>query len=117
MIIAGKYSKNSQKTCFIEGEKNMITFNKKDISVMIESLNNGRRLAFQLHETFGGGVSLVELNPLYPGKKQKKYTIRLGKDVELAQSAAPFWSSDKLKDVSAWVSDRAIKVIEEPPSS
>ena len=111
MEIAGRQVE-SLKTCFNEGEKNMMTFNKKDISVMIESLNNGDRLAFQLHDTFGGGVSLVELNPLYPGKKQKKYTIRLGKDIELAQTATPFWSSDKIKDVSGWVSDRATKVIE-----
>ena len=90
----------------------MMTFNKKDISVMIESLQDGGRLAFQLHDTFGGGVSLVGLNPLYPGKKQKKYIIRLGKDVELAQKSTPFWSSDKIKDVSNWVSDRAIKIIE-----
>ena len=90
----------------------MLKFSKNDISAMIESLRNGERLVFQLHETFGGGVSLVELNPLYPGKKQKRYIIRLGKDVDLAQKATPFWSSDKIKDVSVWVSDRAIKVIE-----
>jgi hypothetical protein len=92
----------------------MMTFNKKEINEMVESLKDGEKLVFQLHETFGGGFSMIELNPNYPGKKQKKYTIRLGKDMETAQKTRPFWSSDKLKDVSSWISDRAIKLIEQP---
>ena len=49
----------------------MLNFTQKNISDMIESLANGARLVSELHETFGGDVLLVELNPLYPGKNRK----------------------------------------------
>jgi hypothetical protein len=92
----------------------MPTFTRDQIIKMIEQLSNGQRLVYKLHETFGGGLSALELNPLYPGKKQKKYILRLGKDIELAKTATPFWSSDKIKDVAGWVADRAVEMVEQP---
>jgi len=87
---------------------------KKDVIEMLEQLAGEQKLVFKLHDTFGGGAAVLELNPLYPQKKQKKFHLRVGKDVEQAKKANPLWSSDKAKDLAGWVSDRAIEVIERP---
>ena len=87
---------------------------KNDIIQMMEQLTGEQKLGFKLHESFGGGAAVLELNPLYPQKKQKKFILRTGKDVEVAKKAKPFWSSDKAKDLAAWVADRAIEIIERP---
>ena len=87
---------------------------KKDVIQMMERLTGEQKLVFKLPETYGGGAAVLELNPLYPQKKQKKFILRTGKDAEVAKKAKPFWSSDKAKDLAAWVADRAIEITERP---
>ena len=86
---------------------------KKEIMEMMERLQNGKPLVFSLPPTFGGGIALIELNPEYDGKKQKKYRIRLGKDEALARVAKPFWETDKSKQLAAWVVDRLGELVSE----
>jgi hypothetical protein len=87
---------------------------KNDLIQMMGQLTGEQKFVFKLHETFGGGAAVLELNSLYPQKKQKKFLLRTGKNVELAKNAKPLWASDKAKDLAGWVSDRAIEIIEQP---
>jgi len=88
--------------------------NKKDIIQMMEQLTGEQKLVFKLPDTYGGGAAVLELNPLYPQKKQKKFILRTGRDADVAKTAKPFWSSDKAKDLAGWVADRANEIIERP---
>ena len=87
---------------------------KNDLIRMMGQLTGEQKLVFKLQETFGGGAAVLELNSLYPQKKQKKFLLRTGKNVESAKNAKPLWASDKAKDLAGWVSDRAIAIIEQP---
>ena len=85
----------------------------KDISIRIEQLNNAQSLRFRLHETFGGGVAVIELNSKYPAKKEKKYWLKWGKSEESARGATnPHWATDKSKDLAKWVADRLGNLIQ-----
>ncbi len=53
----------------------------------------------------GKGVTVIELNPAFPGKKQKKYNI-YGTDVVDLQPAGKgqkIFDSDKVKEIASWV--------------
>jgi hypothetical protein len=89
---------------------------KKEIIQMMEQLDKGQSLSFKLPETFGGNYAVIEINPDHPQKGQKKYVLRLGKSEDAARKAAPFWLSDKAKQVAGWVSDRLGELISRPPS-
>ena len=85
----------------------------KDIAVRIEQLNNSQSLRFSIHETFGGGIAIIELNPKYPAKKEKKYWLKWGKSEERARGAAdPHWATDKSKNLAKWVADRVGELIQ-----
>lgn len=43
----------------------------KEIMKRVDQLQNGEALRFKIHETFGGGFAIIELNPKYPAKKEK----------------------------------------------
>lgn len=79
---------------------------KKEIIQKIEQMSDGAQLIFTLNETFGGGVAIIELNPSYPEKGQKKYLLRWGKSIEDTKAQAPLINSDKAKNVAGWVADR-----------
>ena len=80
---------------------------KKEIIQKMESMTNGVTLAFRLGTVFGAGLALVELNPAYPQKKQKKYLMRWGKELEDTRKQAPLLSTDKAKSIAGWISDRS----------
>jgi hypothetical protein len=96
-------------------EAEEMTPDKKEISRMIEQLDRGQSLLFKLPETFGDSYVVVEINSQHPQKGQKKYMMRLGRDEETARRANPFWSSDKPKQLAAWVSDRLGELRDRPP--
>ena len=95
----------------------MVPTSKKEIMERMEDLKPGECLRFRLSETFGERFIILELNPLYPQKGQKKYVLLNGKDEANARSQAPFYASDKAKKLAEWVADRAATYITEtePP--
>jgi len=90
---------------------------KKEITQELENLKQGQCLRFRLSPTFGERFVILEQNPLYPQKGQKKYVLLNGKDEANARSQPPFYASDKAKKLAAWVVDRAPQWIPEaePP--
>ena len=85
----------------------MGTVSKKEIIQKMEELNNGVRLRFRLSPTFGAGAAIIELNPAYKEKGQKKYLMWWGRNEEQARASSPFMSSDKAKGMASWVAERA----------
>jgi hypothetical protein len=84
-----------------------MALNWKEIGVQIEQLKDSQSLRFKLHETFGAGIAIIELNSKYPAKKEKKYWLKWGKSEEIVRGLAePFWATDKSKDLAKWVADR-----------
>jgi hypothetical protein len=55
----------------------------------------------------GMGASVIELNPNYPGKKQKKYIVYVADviDMQPVGKGQKLWDSDKPKDIARWVKD------------
>ncbi len=53
----------------------------------------------------GMGAAIVELNPNYPGKKQKKYNIYVSDviDTDPGEKGEKLFDSDKSKNVATWV--------------
>jgi hypothetical protein len=80
--------------------------NWKEIEKKIEGLQNGLYLKFKIPPTFGGDFAIIELNPNYPGKEEKKYFLKVGKDEDLTKNGQPYWASDKSKEVAKWVAER-----------
>lgn len=87
---------------------------KKEIIAKMEQLERGERLRFVLSPTFGGRIVVVEHNPRYPEKGQKKYLMHWGKDEEQAMRDKPLLTADKAKKVAEWVADRSPQLLEEP---
>lgn len=85
----------------------MAAVDKKEIIQKMESMTNGAKLAFRLGSVFGAGLALVELNPAFPRKGQKRYEMRWGKELDDTRKQAPLLSTDKAKSIAVWISDRA----------
>jgi len=95
----------------------MSQISKKEITERMEALKPGESLRFRLTQTFGERFVILQLNPLYPQKGQKKFVLLNGKDEANARSQAPFYASDKAKKLAEWVADRAERWVTEtePP--
>ncbi len=78
----------------------------EEIIKQMEQFQTGQYLTFSFPATFGGGKAIIGLNPQYPGKGQKKYVLKLGKDEVLAEKATPIMTSDKPKSLAKWITDR-----------
>ena len=55
----------------------------------------------------GMGATVIELNPNYPGKKQKKYIVYTADviDMQPVDKGEKIFDSDKPKDIAHWVKD------------
>jgi len=55
----------------------------------------------------GMGAAVIELNPNYPGKKQKRYIIYVADviDMQPLGKGQKLFDSDKPKDIARWVKD------------
>lgn len=89
-------------------------FTEPEIRQKIEALNQpGSTVYFYLARgpTFGGplgrGAAVVELNPHYPGKKQKKYIIYTADvdGMEPVGKGTKLYDSDKSKEIATWIKD------------
>lgn len=79
---------------------------KEEIIERMEKLQPGESMRFQLSSTFASQFVILELNPEYPKKGEKKYLLRLGKTEARAQMDRPFDASDKPKKLAGWVAER-----------
>jgi hypothetical protein len=89
-------------------------FTQAEIQQKIEALKEpGNTVFFYLARggksggPLGMGASVIELNPNYPGKRQKKYIVRLADvvDMQPVGTGDKIFDSDKPKDVARWVKD------------
>ena len=61
----------------------------------------------------GRGAAVIELNPNYPGKKQKKYILYIA-DVAGMQpigKGTKVFDSDKPKEIASWIKERHYKPV------
>jgi hypothetical protein len=79
---------------------------RDEIVEMMEQLKKEEVIKFTLPEIFGGGVAVVGLNPNPPGKKQKKYILKVGNDEASVLGGNVYWQNDKAKAIAKWVEDR-----------
>jgi len=97
------------------GSNDVIIFTKEAIQQKIEGLSvPGISVFFYFAGSpatggpLGRGAALVEFNPNYPGKKQKKYilsTVNV-EGMEPVGKPQKFLESDKAKDIAKWISER-----------
>ena len=98
-----------------EKAKEVTIFTKAEIQQKVEGLSEpGSTVFFYLAGSpasggpLGRGAVIVELNPNYPGTKQKKYIIYTA-DVDGMQPVdkrSRFFDSDKPKEIAEWVKER-----------
>jgi len=84
----------------------MAMVSKKEIIQKMEELKEGTQLSLHLSPTFGAGAVIIELNPSHSENGQKRYRMWWGDDKVKARAKDPFMSSDKAKQIAAWVADR-----------
>lgn len=89
-------------------------FTEAEIREKIETLKEpGSTVFFYMSRgsTHGGplgmGAAVIELNPNYPGKKQKRYNVYVADviDMQPVGKGQKLFDSDKPKDIARWVKD------------
>jgi hypothetical protein len=100
-------------------EKNLVSsdttiFTQVEIQQKIETLKEpGSTVFFYMARgsahggPLGMGAAVIELNPNYPGKKQKRYIIYVADviDMQPVGKGQKLFDSDKPKDIARWVKD------------
>jgi len=80
---------------------------RDEIIQRMEQFKEGEILKFSMPEIFGGGVAIIAVNPDHPKKQgSKRYLLKVADDEKMAEEAAPYWSSNKPRDLAKWVTDR-----------
>jgi hypothetical protein len=115
VLFEGSFDEKA-KTVALE-EKNQFNWNtpiytEDQLRQKIEGLTQPGSMAF-FYQTrgannggpLGKGASVIELNPQYPGKGQKKYNVYCVDVVGLqpAEKGAKLWAADKPKEIAQWV--------------
>jgi hypothetical protein len=115
IIWEGLYDEGTKKVELIEKNKlNWDTpiYTESEILKKIEALTQPGSTVFfyQARGPKSGGplskgANIIELNPQYPGKKQKKYNINVADVVDNhpVDKGEKLWDTDKPKDIAAWV--------------
>jgi hypothetical protein len=89
-------------------------FNQAEIQEKIEALKEpGNTALFYMARggksggPLGMGAAVIELNPNYPGRKQKKYIVYVADvtDLQPVGKGDKIFDSDKPKDIARWVKD------------
>lgn len=115
IIWEGKYNEAAKKVELVEKNKfnwNIPIFVEAEIRQKIEALTQPGSTIF-FYQARGGksggplskGANIIELNPLFPGKKQKKYNIYVADvvDMQPVGKGEKLWDSDKAKEIASWV--------------
>jgi len=89
-------------------------FTEAEVRQKIETLRESGDMVFfymargSVHGgPLGMGAAVIELNPNYPGKKQKRYIIYVADviDMQPVGKGQKLFDSDKPKDIARWVKD------------
>lgn len=83
-----------------------MSLDKKQIIDLMERLDQGQALLFQLSPTFGSHYVHITVNPKHPQKGEKKFVMQWGKSLEAAKTSSPFLTTDKAKKIASWVAER-----------
>jgi hypothetical protein len=117
MLYDGWFDERSKQVKLEEKKKvNFDTpiFTEAEIQQKIETLKEpGNMALFYMARggksggPLGMGAAAIELNPNYPGKKQKKYIIYTADviDMQPVSKGDKIFDSDKPKDIARWVKD------------
>lgn len=82
---------------------------KKELIELMEALPAGKELVFQLSQTFGGNFVIIVNDP----NAKKRFVMRWGKSLAVAQASDPFISADKAKKIAEWVAERNASAVEQ----
>jgi hypothetical protein len=117
VIYEGWYDEKAKQVQLEEKKKvNWDTpiFTQAEIQQKIEVLSEpGSTIFFYAARggTHGGplgmGATVVQLNPDYPGKKQKKYIVYVADviDMQPVGKGQKLWDSDKPRDIAHWIKE------------
>jgi len=117
IIYEGWYDEGAKQVKLEEKKKvNRDTpiFTQAEIQQKIEAISEpGNTVFFYMAKgnNYGGplgmGAAVIELNPNYPGKKQKKYNIYVANvvDMQPIDKGQKLFDSDKPKYIARWVKD------------
>jgi hypothetical protein len=115
IIWEGEFDEASKKVDLVEKNKlswNTPIYTEAEIKQKVEALAQpGSSVYF--YQARGGqtggplskGANIIELNPHYPGKKEKKYNIYVADvvDMQPVGKGEKLWDSDKPKEIASWV--------------
>jgi hypothetical protein len=116
-IYEGWFDERSKQVKLEEKKKvnfDIPIFTEAEIQERIEALKEPGNTAFfymarggKSGGPLGMGAAVIELNPNYPGKKQKKYIIYIADviDMQPVGKGDKIFDSDKPKDIARWVKD------------
>lgn len=117
IIYEGSYDDIANKIDLIEHKKVIYEtklFTEEEIRLKIEAISKPGETVF-FYQARGGshggplgmGASVIELNPNYPGKGQKKYNVYSTDviDMQPVGLGNKVWDSDKPKDIARWVKE------------
>jgi hypothetical protein len=115
VIWEGSYDESAKKVELEEKNKlnwDTTIYTQKEVLKKIEGMTQPGSTIF-FYQTRGGncggplgkGANVIELNPAYPGKGQKKYNIYVTDviDTQPVGKGAKLWNSDKPKAIADWV--------------
>ena len=115
VIYEGTYDEGSKKVDLTEKNKfNWTTtiFSEAEILKKIEGLTQPGSSVFFFQARgannggpLGKGCNIIELNPQYPGKGQRKYNIYTADVIgtQPVDKGQRLWNSDKPKEIAKWV--------------
>jgi len=115
IIFEGHYDEGKKKVELVE--KNKLTWDTRlytveEMQKSIEAMTQPGSTVFfyqgrgaQSGGPLSKGCCVIELNPAYPGKRQKKYNIYTANVVDMQPVAErqKLWDSDKAKDIAKWI--------------
>jgi len=117
IIYDGQFDRGSKQVNLEEKKKinwDTTIFTQVEIQQKIEGLSEPGSTVFFYAAAgnkhggpLGMGAAVVELNPNYPGKKQKKYIVYSADviDMQPVDKGEKIFDSDKPKDIAHWVKD------------
>jgi hypothetical protein len=118
IIYEGQFDEDSKRVKLEEKKKvswDTNIFTEAEIQQKIESLSEPGSTVFfymALGSSHGGplgrGAVVVELNPSYPGKKQKKYIMYPADVIDMQPTGRGerLFDMDKPRDIARWIKDR-----------
>jgi hypothetical protein len=117
IIYEGWYDERSKQVKLEEKKKvswDTPIFTQAEIQQRIEAIKEPGDMVFfymargSVHGgPLGMGAAVIELNPNYPGKKQKRYIIYVADviDMQPVGKGQKLFDSDKPKEIARWVKD------------